>query len=719
MGERFAREGMKVVLADVEDGPLAEAVGKLQADGLEVIGVRDRRGRLRLGRGACATRALEALRRASTSCATTPASAPAPRARCGSTSSTTGAGRSTSTSTASSTASTPSCRPWSRPESRRPRRQHLVGQRRGVAAARHSPVRGDQGRRGDADRVPLRPAAATPGRPSGRRCSFPGPTCCGPGIFSSWRNCARRELAKERPRATPYPTIEDIEAQMAAAGITPQYTEPAEVADQVVARRAGRAGSGSWPEASRPTPQIRARAESMLSRANPDLPARRCPGDPPIPDRTEEMPPMNHYLVISSDCHAGLPNEQYREWLDPELPGRVRPVPGGAGRPWRPSWPSAGCATRSSPRSGSRRTPRGSAAGGTPDAATQELDADGVVGEVIFPDADAVTGGASAPFGAGLGRSTADVPHRPADGRGQGPQPMAGRAVRREPRPPRRGGHRADLRRRRGGGRDHAGRGSPGLRGGILIPSMWQPHEPYSRRPVRPGVGGLPRPRDARPRPLRRRRPGQLRRARRHLRGRGPLVVDPPVVVPAVGGYVRAVPRPTVRHHRVRGLLGAGSLWTSDIVYDREHAAKKLGQQPDRPGCRCGRASTSTATASSGRPTPGGASWPGATRSGSATSCGATTSPTPRGPGPTPGSGSATPSTTSPSTRPQQILGSNAAGLLQVRHRGAACPWPTGSARAPRSWARRGDDLGKWADLAAAGRPWLTGKEALELPVGE
>jgi hypothetical protein len=27
---------------------------------------------------------------------------------------------------------------------------------------------------------------------------------------------------------------------------------------------------------------------------------------------------MSRYLVISSDCHAGLPNEQYREWLDPE-----------------------------------------------------------------------------------------------------------------------------------------------------------------------------------------------------------------------------------------------------------------------------------------------------------------------------------------------------------------------------------------------------------------
>ena len=26
----------------------------------------------------------------------------------------------------------------------------------------------------------------------------------------------------------------------------------------------------------------------------------------------------DRYLVISSDCHAGLPNEQYTEWLDPE-----------------------------------------------------------------------------------------------------------------------------------------------------------------------------------------------------------------------------------------------------------------------------------------------------------------------------------------------------------------------------------------------------------------
>ena len=31
---------------------------------------------------------------------------------------------------------------------------------------------------------------------------------------------------------------------------------------------------------------------------------------------TEE--PMNRYLVISSDCHAGLPPGGYREYLDPD-----------------------------------------------------------------------------------------------------------------------------------------------------------------------------------------------------------------------------------------------------------------------------------------------------------------------------------------------------------------------------------------------------------------
>jgi NAD(P)-dependent dehydrogenase (short-subunit alcohol dehydrogenase family) len=40
MAERFAREGMKIVLADVEEGPLAEARAALAASGAEVLAVR-------------------------------------------------------------------------------------------------------------------------------------------------------------------------------------------------------------------------------------------------------------------------------------------------------------------------------------------------------------------------------------------------------------------------------------------------------------------------------------------------------------------------------------------------------------------------------------------------------------------------------------------------------------------------------------------------------
>jgi NAD(P)-dependent dehydrogenase (short-subunit alcohol dehydrogenase family) len=104
---------------------------------------------------------------------------------------------------------------------------------------------------------------------------FPGPHMLRTGLFTSWRN-RPADLAKERPRATPYPTIEDLEAQMASAGITVTYTEPEEVADQVVAGvRAGQ----FWIMApsDRADEQIRARSASLLARANPDY-LRAVPG---------------------------------------------------------------------------------------------------------------------------------------------------------------------------------------------------------------------------------------------------------------------------------------------------------------------------------------------------------------------------------------------------------------------------------------------------------
>lgn len=104
---------------------------------------------------------------------------------------------------------------------------------------------------------------------------FPGPHMLRTGLFTSWRN-RPASLAKERPRATPYPTVEEIEAQMRAAGVEPHYTEPYEVADQVVAAL----HSGAFwilPASDHIDHQIQARSASMLARSNPEY-LRAVPG---------------------------------------------------------------------------------------------------------------------------------------------------------------------------------------------------------------------------------------------------------------------------------------------------------------------------------------------------------------------------------------------------------------------------------------------------------
>ncbi|MBV8464083.1 MAG: SDR family NAD(P)-dependent oxidoreductase [Acidimicrobiales bacterium] len=96
---------------------------------------------------------------------------------------------------------------------------------------------------------------------------FPGPNILRTGLFESWRTRPER-FAKTRPRKTPYVTVEQLEEQMRAAGVDPQYTEPAEVAGRVVdALRTG----AFWilPESENSDATIRARADSMLARTNP------------------------------------------------------------------------------------------------------------------------------------------------------------------------------------------------------------------------------------------------------------------------------------------------------------------------------------------------------------------------------------------------------------------------------------------------------------------
>jgi NAD(P)-dependent dehydrogenase (short-subunit alcohol dehydrogenase family) len=272
MGERFAREGMQVVLADVDPEPLADAVGKLRAEGLEVTGVGcdvadfDSVQELR-------DQALEHYGAVHLLCNNAGI----------------GAG-------AEGMLWEHELNDW-----RWAFNVNVYGIIHGINAFVPTMIAtGEEGHivntsSGNGGVSPLR---STPqyavtkgavvtlteclyaqlrdaGSSIGASVLFPGPHMLRTGIFSSWR-VRPQELAKERPRKTPYPTIEDIEGQMEAAGIDVHYTEPAEVADQVV--RGVRAGT-FWIMApsAQIDAQIQARAASMVNRTNPTY-LREVPG---------------------------------------------------------------------------------------------------------------------------------------------------------------------------------------------------------------------------------------------------------------------------------------------------------------------------------------------------------------------------------------------------------------------------------------------------------
>jgi hypothetical protein len=112
---------------------------------------------------------------------------------------------------------------------------------------------------------------------------------------------------------------------------------------------------------------------------------------------------MERYLVISSDTHAGPPSEAYRDYVDPEfreafdrdleqslaLRSLVLESASAEQEKFRVDW-------ESETGDGGRK------ASYDPATRNAELDREGIAGEVIFPDADVLGGGASAPFSAGL-----------------------------------------------------------------------------------------------------------------------------------------------------------------------------------------------------------------------------------------------------------------------------------------------------------------------------
>jgi NAD(P)-dependent dehydrogenase (short-subunit alcohol dehydrogenase family) len=96
---------------------------------------------------------------------------------------------------------------------------------------------------------------------------FPGPHMLRTGLWESHRNRPAR-YAKERPRRTPYRSLDQWETAMKEAGKEVAFTPVEEVADLVVD---GIRADRFWllPESERSDAQIRARAQSMLDRANP------------------------------------------------------------------------------------------------------------------------------------------------------------------------------------------------------------------------------------------------------------------------------------------------------------------------------------------------------------------------------------------------------------------------------------------------------------------
>jgi predicted TIM-barrel fold metal-dependent hydrolase len=281
------------------------------------------------------------------------------------------------------------------------------------------------------------------------------------------------------------------------------------------------------------------------------------------------------YLIISSDCHAGLPNEQYRDYLDPEfrdtfdehLEARARLM----------ELAARGILNEDFAEEWERENEEGLRGGWEASRRDKELDTDGVVGEVIFPDADAVQGGASAPFGAGLAAGGDADPTLLLAGARAHNRWLAELCA---TSPERRAGIAivpifevdaavAEIRRAR----------ESGLRGGILIPSMWAPYPPY-HDPVYDPVWatcaelGMPV----------------------HVHSGN---ADKASYGPHVGIYVTEVrwwsARPLhfllwsgvfERHPDLRFVVtecgafwAADLLWMMDTAYDREHGARKLGGQ--------------------------------------------------------------------------------------------------------------------------------------------
>ena len=286
---------------------------------------------------------------------------------------------------------------------RGPRRQHVVGQRRHRPAAGHADLR----------RSPRRRSSRSPSRSTrscGRSTRRIGASVLFPGPERAAHRPVRRRGATgptsaptTRRATTPYTTIESFEKPHAPTRASSSTTRrsrrsPTESSTRIRDDR-------FWilpAERAQPTSRSRARAA---------VDARPAPTRPTSATWEADHERCDRYLVISADCHAGLPERAVPRVARPGVPRALRRDPRRP-RPDDASSRSAGILNEEFAEEWDEENEEGLRGGWDAARRDKELDADGVVGEVIFPDADAVTGGASAPFGAGLGveRRHADRP---------------------------------------------------------------------------------------------------------------------------------------------------------------------------------------------------------------------------------------------------------------------------------------------------------------------
>ncbi len=420
------------------------------------------------------------------------------------------------------------------------------------------------------------------------------------------------------------------------------------------------------------------------------------------------------YTVISSDCHAGLPNADYREWLDPTYREAFDEFQA-ARALMEAELARRGMRNEAFAEEWERENAEGLRGGWDAARRDTELDRDGVCGEVIFPDADAVTAGASAPFGAGLA-ATAEVPfdlllagaraHNRwlAELCSVSPERRAGVAIVPifEPETAV-----AEIERAR----------ASGLRGGVLIPSMWGPYPPYHdpcydrvwaacqdlEMPVHVHSGA-----------------GDRAAYGEHV---GIYVAEVrwwstrPLWFLLWSGVFERFPRLTFVATECGCFWAPDLLWTSDIAYDREHASKKLGSQLTahlsmRPSeyfdrnCFIGASNTRRRElARRYEIGVGNIMW-------------GNDFPHPEGTWPHTMEFLRGAFHDIPIEETQQILGTNAASCYHFDLE-ALAPLARRIGPKPADLGQDGNDLAKWTDLAAAGRPWISGKEALEVAEGD